>query len=80
MRLLTSALSLTVLSFCFLGLVGCSEDNEAASKEQAAKSTGTVDPAKVIPQSKTQAEYYKNNPGSTGAASGSGRAPATPKK
>jgi|SRR4051812_36592168 len=55
--------------------MGCQEDNEAASKEQAAKSAVTVDPAKSIPQAKSQAEYYNTNPGTTGAATGSRPAP-----
>ena len=42
MRLFTSGLSLALLSFCFLGLAGCGEDNEAAIKEQASKAKGTI--------------------------------------
>ena len=74
MKFLTSGLSLAVLGFCFLGLAGCSEDNEAASKELAAKSNVKVDPAKIIPQAKTQAEYFNTNPGTSGTATGSGTA------
>ena len=37
MRLFTTGLSLALLSFCFLGLAGCGEDNEAAINEQASK-------------------------------------------
>jgi hypothetical protein len=70
MRLFTSGLSFAVLSFCFLGLAGCGEDNEAASRDQAAKTTTSVDSSKVIPQSNSQADYFKNNPGTSGAATG----------
>ena len=37
MRLFTYGLSVALLSFCFLGLTGCAEDNGAAINEQAAK-------------------------------------------
>jgi hypothetical protein len=80
MRRFTIALGSAVLSFCFLGLVGCGEDNEAAINAQASKSTGSVDPSKVIPPSKTQMDYFKNNPGTSGAATGSGKTPATSTK
>lgn len=68
MRRFAIALSLAALCACYGGLAGCGEDNEAELNAQAAKSTGTVDQSKIIPQSKTQADYFKNNPGTSGAA------------
>jgi len=55
-----------------LASAGCQEDNEAASRDEAAKSTAAVDPAKSIPQSKSMADYMKNNPGMKGAGAGAG--------
>ncbi len=72
MRLIISGLSFALLGFCFLGLPGCGEDNETASKELAAKSATTVDPAKAIPQAKSMEDYFKSNPGSSGQATSSG--------
>jgi hypothetical protein len=72
MRLFTSGVSLTLLSFCFLGLAGCGDDNEAASRDSASKTTATVDPSKVIPQSSNMGDYFKNNPGAAGAGAGKG--------
>jgi hypothetical protein len=77
MRRFTCILSAAVLSFLFLGLVGCSEDNEQATKETA-KGGVIVDPAKAIPQAGSMEEYAKSNPGMHGAATGSGK--VTPKK
>ena len=68
-----------MLGLCLLGLVGCGEDNEAASREQAAKSKGLINPAKTIPQSKTQEEFFKNNPGSSPGATSSGAAAGSKK-
>ena len=71
MRLFTSGLSLALLSFCFLGLAGCGEDNEAAIKEQAAKAKGTI-PGSRTAQAQTQDEYYEITPGVQGAGTASG--------
>jgi hypothetical protein len=70
MRSFTFVLGLGLLSFCLTGLLGCGEDNEAASRDSAAKGTATVDPSKSIPQSKDMADYMKNNPGMKGAGTG----------
>ena len=77
MRRLTCVLSAALLSFCFLGLVGCSEDNEVANKETA-KGGVIVDPAKAIPQAKSMEDYAKSNPGMSGAATSGGK--VAPKK
>ena len=66
-----------ILGLCLVGLVGCGEDNEAASRELAAKSTGLVNPSKTLPQPKTQDEFLKINPGSNPGATGSGGAKAS---
>ena len=66
MRLFTSGLSLALLSFCFLGLAGCGEDNEAAIKEQASKAKGTI-PGSRTAQAQTQEEYFEITPGVQGA-------------
>jgi hypothetical protein len=79
MRHFTSALSIFLLGFCFLVLPGCGEDNEAAIKEQATKSTGTVDASKAIAPSQNMADYAKNNPGMNPAASSGKAAPAAKK-
>ena len=65
MRLFTSGLSLALLSFCFLGLAGCAEDNEAVIKEQAARAKGTIPGARTA-QAQTQEEYYEITPGDAG--------------
>lgn len=72
MRRIISGLGTIALGLCLVGLSGCGEDNEAASRDAAAKGTATVDPAKSIPQSKSMEDYRKNNPGMGGAGAGAG--------
>jgi ABC-type phosphate transport system substrate-binding protein len=74
MRLFTSGLSLALLSFCFLGLAGCGEDNEAAIKEQASKAKGTI-PGSRTAQAQTQEEYYEITPGVQGVGTAGGPRP-----
>ncbi len=74
MRLFTSGLSLALLSYCFLGLAGCSEDNEAAMRAQAAKAKGTI-PGSRTAQAQTQEEYFQITPGVTGAGMPGGPVP-----
>jgi hypothetical protein len=69
MRLLASGLSLALLGFCFLGLAGCAEDNEAAIKAQAAKAKNTI-PGSRTAQAQDQGEYYEITPGVRGGAGG----------
>ena len=66
-RLYIRRLSLALLSFCFLGLAGCGEDNEAAIKEQASKAKGTI-PGSRTAQAQDQKEYYEITPGVQGGA------------
>ena len=64
MRLFTYGLSVALPSFCFLGLTGCAEDNEAAINEQAAKTRADTIPAdKISPPVSSQAEWAKRNAG-----------------
>jgi hypothetical protein len=74
MRLLPNTCCGAILGLCLLGVAGCGEDNEAASRDRAAKSPGLVNPSKTLPQAKTQAEFFKNNPGSNPGATGTGSA------
>jgi hypothetical protein len=74
MRLFTRGLSPVLLSFCFLGLAGCGEDNEAFIKEQAAKAKGTI-PGSRTAQAQTQEEYYQITPGLRGAGATGGPRP-----
>jgi hypothetical protein len=74
MRLFTIGLSLALLSFCFLALAGCVEDNEAAIKEQASKAKGTI-PGSRTAQAQTQEEYFEITPGIRGAGARSGPRP-----
>jgi len=70
MRLFTYGLSVALPSFCFLGLTGCAEDNEAAINEQAAKTRADTIPAdKVSPPVSSQAEWRKRNAGLNPASS-----------
>jgi hypothetical protein len=78
MRSFSFVLSLALLSFCVVGLTGCGEDNEAASRDAAAKNAAPVDPTKGIAQSKTMEDYAKNNPGSRGVGVGAGKAAGYP--
>ncbi len=71
MRLFTCGLSVALLSFCFLGLTGCAEDNEAAINEQAAKTKASdIPPDKATPPINSMEEYAKRNTGMAGAGSG----------
>jgi hypothetical protein len=74
MRLYTSGLRLGLLSFCFLGSAGCSEDNEAAMREQVSRAKGTI-PGSRTAQAQTQEEYYEITPGLQGAGTRSGPRP-----
>jgi ABC-type phosphate transport system substrate-binding protein len=74
MRMVASGLSLALLSFCFLGLAGCGEDNEAAIKEQASKAKGTI-PGSRTAQAQTQEEYYEITPGVQGVGTAGGPRP-----
>ena len=74
MKLFTSALSLALLSFGFLGLAGCGEDNEAAIKKQASRAKGTI-PGSRTAQAQTQEEYFEITPGVQGAGTASGPRP-----
>jgi hypothetical protein len=67
MRSYTTGLSLALLSFCVLGLIGCAEDNEAAIKAQAANAKGTI-PGSRTAQAQTLEEYYEITPGVQGGA------------
>ena len=62
------------MSFCFLELAGCAEDNEAAFKEQAARAKGTI-PGSRTAQARTQEEYFEITPGVQGAGLTSGVQP-----
>jgi hypothetical protein len=74
MRLVTSGLGVALLSFGFLGLGGCMEDNEAAINEQAAKAKGTI-PGSRTAQARSLEEYYEITPGVQGAGTASGPRP-----
>ncbi len=74
MRSFTTGMGLALLSFCFLGLAGCAEDNEAAFKQQAARAKGTI-PGSRTAQAQTQEEYYEITPGAQGAGMASGPRP-----
>ena len=71
MRLFTSGLSLALLSFCFLGLAGCREDNEAAINTQMSRSKEKI-PGAISPRAKTQDEYYEITYGVKGVGTGKG--------
>ena len=62
MRLFTGGLRLALLIYCFVGLTGCGEDNEAFIKQQASKAKGTI-PGSRTAQAQDQAEYYEITPG-----------------
>jgi len=74
MRLFTRGLGLALLSFCFLGLAGCGEDNEAAINEQAALAKAII-PGSRTAQALTQEEYYEITPGVRGAGMRGGPRP-----
>jgi hypothetical protein len=67
MKFFTTGLSLALLSFCFLELAGCAEDNEAAFKAQASSAKGTI-PGSRTAQAQTLEEYYEITPGVRGGA------------
>jgi hypothetical protein len=69
MRLFASAFGLALLSSCFVGLAGCSEDNEGAIKAQAAKAKGTI-PGSRTAQAQDQQEYFEITPGIQSGAGG----------
>ena len=73
-KLFINRCSFTLLSFCFLGLAGCEEDNEAAIKEQASRAKGTI-PGSRTAQAQTQEEFYEITPGVQGAGTASGPRP-----
>jgi hypothetical protein len=74
MRLFRTGLGLALLVWCFVGLAGCAEDNEAAMKEQAAMAKGTI-PGSRTAQAQTQEEFYEITPGVSGAGTRSGPIP-----
>lgn len=74
MRVFTRGLGLALLSFGFLGLAGCVEDNEAFLKEQASRAKGTI-PGSRTAQAQTPEEYYEITPGLPGAGTRSGPRP-----
>jgi hypothetical protein len=70
----TRGLSLALLTFGFLALAGCGEDNERFIKEQASKAKGTI-PGSRTAQAQTQEEYFEITPGVTGVGTRSGPRP-----
>lgn len=74
LRLLTSGFCFALLTFCFLGLAGCAEDNEAFIKEQASRAKGTI-PGSRTAQAKTLEEFYEITPGVQGAGTAYGPRP-----
>ncbi len=62
-RSFTFAFRPVLLSRCLLVFASCGEDNEAASRDSAAKGQGTVDPKQAIPRSRSMEDYARNNPG-----------------
>ena len=74
MRLFASRSSIALSIFCFLGMAGCEEDNEAAIKEQAAKAKGTI-PGSRTAQAQTQEEYFEITPGVRGVGAARGPRP-----
>jgi hypothetical protein len=75
-RLITRGLTFGVLYPGFPGITGRGEDNEAASRDSAAKGSITVDPSRVPPPPKSMEGHARNNPGAggPGTAKGSGYA------
>ncbi len=67
MRLLANGVRLAPLCFCFLGLAGCAEDNEAPIKAQASAAKNAF-PGSRTAQAQSQDEYYEITPGVQGGA------------
>ena len=67
MRWFKTEIGVALSAVCFLGLVGCAEDNEAAIREQKAKAKGTI-PGSRTAQAQSQEEYYEITPGVQGGA------------
>jgi hypothetical protein len=74
MKTFTGGPCRAALALCCLGFTGCGEDNEAAIKEQEAKSKAKI-PGSRTAQAQNQAEYYKITPGVQGAGTQSGPRP-----
>ncbi len=74
MKRFTGGLCLALLVLGCLGSGGCAEDNEAAIKEQEAKSKAKI-PGSRTAQAQSQAEYYQITPGVQGAGTQSGPRP-----
>ena len=74
MKRFTRGSSLVLLSGCLVALAGCTEDNEAAIKQQASRAKGTI-PGSRTAQARTQEEYFEITPGVRGAGLTSGVRP-----
>jgi hypothetical protein len=74
MRSFTRSSCLALLTLICLGFTGCTEDNEAAIKEQEAKARGKI-PGSRTAQAQTQTEYYQITPGVQGAGTATGPVP-----
>jgi hypothetical protein len=64
MRLISSRRVVAVLGLAFLGLIGCSSDNDAAVRDQAKATAGTA-VKEGPPMPKTETERLKMMPPST---------------
>jgi hypothetical protein len=74
LRFCKRALGLALFLLICIGLTGCSEDNEAAIREQARKAKGAI-PGSRTAQAQTQEEYFEITPGVRGAGLSSGIRP-----
>ncbi len=74
MRLFSNGSTLALVSICCIGFAGCTEDNEAFIKRQAATAKGTI-PGSRTAQAQTQEEYYEITPGVVGAGMPGGPVP-----
>jgi hypothetical protein len=74
MKMFTDLSCLALLALGSLCLSGCTQDNEAAIKEQQAKARGKI-PGSRTAQAQSQAEYYQITPGVQGAGTQSGPRP-----
>lgn len=70
----TNGIGFALSSFCFLGLAGCAEDNEAFIKQQASRAKGTI-PGSRTAQARTLEEFYEITPGVHGAGMADGPRP-----